>query len=75
MGQDSDGEGSIIWEQDTGEIRYEYEWSQDSMFDDDCDSQPDRSPVASEEEREEFYDDYKDWLREQDVEEGLLVGW
>lgn len=65
----------IIWEQDTGNIRYEYEWEYEHESHGDCASQPDRSPVAEAIEEDRWKDEYKDWLREQDVEEGLLVGW
>ena len=76
-GEESDvwnQQGKTVWEQDTGNIRYEvetYDWDPyDRGRDHDCDSQPvEDSPVAEEIRKE----NYKDWLRSYDVEEGLLV--
>ena len=56
--------------QETGEIRTEFRYER--VDDDECiKNHEERSPVAE----DTFYDEYKDYLREQGVEEGLLLGW
>ena len=65
-------ESYTVWEQNTGEIRSVDVYRDPDYFHDDhdCDSQPvEDSPVAEEIRKE----NYKDWLRSYDVEEGLLV--
>jgi hypothetical protein len=65
-------ESRTVYEYDTGSFRFE-DIDRDPDYwgnDDDCDHQPaERSPVAE----DTFNESYKDWLRSQDVEEGLLV--
>ena len=64
-------ESYTIREHDTGEIRsVDVYRDPDYFHDDDCDPQPVYDSPVAEEIRKE---NYKDWLRTYDVEEGLLV--
>ena len=66
-----DTEQRVIWDQDTGDIRYEHEYRYTGDEEMETEEDKERSPVAE----DTFYDEYKEYLREQGVEEGLLLGW
>jgi len=59
-----------VREQETGKLRTEFIYGRVDK-NDECIKNEERSPVAE----DAFYDEYKDTLREQGVEEGLLLGW